>query len=97
MPSRRSKPSKSASTPTGIEGLAARLGLGPRTVIGLRAAGWTVLAGLLVAGGLMGIPTLKQRAEARNLALDDSIEVRFVGGPSWFDDDDLRAGLADTV
>jgi hypothetical protein len=66
-------------------------------VIGLRAAGWAVLAGLLVAGGLMGIPALKQRAEARNLQLDTPIEVRFVGGPTWFDDDELRVGLADTV
>jgi hypothetical protein len=56
-----------------------------------------VLTGLLVAGGLLGIPTLKDRAEARNLLLDDPIEVRFVGGPAWFEDDDLRMELADTV
>ena len=95
MPSRRSKRSKSTSGSTGLQAIADRLG--PRTVIGLRAAGWAVLTGLLVAGGLLGIPTLKDRAEARNLLLDDPIEVRFVGGPAWFEDDDLRMELADTV
>ncbi|MHC4793023.1 MAG: hypothetical protein ACYTDE_01845 [Planctomycetota bacterium] len=95
MPSRRSKRSKSTSGSTGLQAIADRLG--PRTVIGLRAAGWAVLTGLLVAGGLLGIPTLKDRAEARNLLLDDPIEVRFVGGPAWFEDDHLRMELADTV
>lgn len=95
MPKRSSKRSKSTGGSSGLQGIADRLG--PRTVIGLRATGWTVLAGLLVAGGLVGIPALKQRAEARNLLLEDPIEVRFVGGPAWFEDDDLRTGLADTV
>lgn len=95
MPKRSSKRSKSTGGSSGLQGIADRLG--PRTVIGLRATGWTVLAGLLVAGGLLGIPALKQRAEARNLVLEDPIEVRFVGGPAWFEDDDLRTGLADTV
>ncbi len=97
MPARSSKRSKSADGSPHPGGLAARLGLGPRTVVGLRAAGWTALAALLVAGGMIGVPTLKRRAEARNLEFDGPIEVRFIGGPSWFEADDLRSGLAATV
>ncbi len=104
MASRRSNGSKRSSSRSKIEGegllvgLIDRIGLGPRTVLGCRVAGWLLLITMIVAGGTIGIPNLRQRAMARDLQIDAPIIVEFAEAPEWvLGDDTLQAELADTV
>ena len=102
MAARRSTGSKRSSSRSSVsgEGLLARLTnrLGPRTLLGCRIAGWVLLLGFITAGGVLGIPSLRQRAMARDLAIEMPIDVTFAAAPDWMIGDDvLQDELANTV
>jgi hypothetical protein len=104
MAARRSTGSRTTSSHPSTHGeglldrITDRIGLGPRTRLGCRIAGWLFLVAMIVAGGTMGIPTLRQRAMARDLMIESPIDVEFAAAPKWIvSDDTLQEELADTV
>ncbi|MDA0296211.1 MAG: hypothetical protein O3A31_09545 [Planctomycetota bacterium] len=104
MASRRSTRSRRTSSPpsSSDEGLLVRItdriGLGPRALLGCRVAGWFLFIAMIVAGGTLGIPSLRQRAMARDLQISSPIDVVFDAPPAWLlGDGTLHDELADTV
>lgn len=72
---------------------------GPRTQLGLRIFGWSVLAAGVLVGVLVGLPHLEARRQARDLRTDAPLEVVFTSAPTWFSIDpalqeELHAAVA---